>query len=244
MKKIFMLFIFTLSLFAKESASLLIPLYSYPSKWNEYIDKFELIKKKNINVYAIINPLNGPNTKVDYEYIKGINLLKEYNIKVIGYVYTQYGKRNPYEIKEDIYRWSEFYQDAGVSGIFFDETSTDVKFLEKYSDLLKYTKSLDFDFNVLNAGYTTAQEYIDLNLANIVITYENSYEAWNNSFPKQTNKANKTTKLSVLLHTMKKEGFTKSLKESKLRGFEYVYFTEDTMPNPWDDLSKYLLRDF
>jgi len=244
MKKIFILCILTISLFSKEVPSLLIPLYSYPSKWNEYIDKFELIKNKKIDTYAIINPQNGPNNSIDPIYLKGINLLKKYNIKVIGYVHTQYGKRNPYKIKEDIYKWSEFYQDAGVSGIFFDETSTNIKYLNKYKDLIKYTKSLGLDFNILNAGYTTAQEYIDLNLANIVITYENSQEAWENSFPKQINKASENTKLSVLLHTMKNKNFHKALNKSKQRGFDYIYFTEDTMPNPWDDLSKYLLRVF
>lgn len=241
MRKILILCILVASMFANEK-KLLIPLYSHPNLWNDKEELFEKMKEKDIDVYAIINPHNGPGEVAQEDYANGIRLLKLYDIKVIGYVYTQYGKRDHFLVKEDIYHWSNFYQQIGVDGIFFDETASDAKVLPYYEDLTSYARSLDFNFLILNPGYTTNIEYINSKIADVIVTYENSMEAWNNSFPKVINKETENTKLSLLLHTLKDNDFEKVLKDEKIKNFSYIYITEDTLANPWDDISSKLIE--
>jgi hypothetical protein len=244
MIKYILLFLFTINIFASEKLSILVPLYSHPSKWIEFEEQFKIIKNKQIPTYAIINPHNGPGEKADKSYINGIKYLKKFNINIIGYVHTEYSKRNIHLIKEDIYKWSDFYFDYGMDGIFFDETDTNENSFSFYDDLLKYTRNLDFKFNILNAGYTTSNKYIDSKIANVVITYEQAYINWINKFPSITNTSNDFTKLSLLVHTMKKNDFQNTINLAKKRGFEYIYLTQDTLPNPWDDFELELLKNF
>lgn len=242
MNKILVLLFLVINMFASEK-KLLIPLYSYPTLWEKKKALFEKAKAENIEIYAIINPHNGPGQEINEDYIRGIRFLKSYNVKVIGYVYTLYGKRDPFLVKEDIYKWSNFYQSLGVEGIFFDETATDSKLLPFYKDLSKYARSLDFDFLVINPGYTTHNDYISSKIADVIVSYENSMKAWNTTFPKIVNKETKDTKLCLLLHTLKVNDFRKVLKDSKLKNFTYIYITEDTLPNPWDDISSKLFEE-
>ena len=232
-------FLLTINIYAKEKMSLLIPLYSHPSVWNSYLDRFEIIKKNNINTYVIINPYNGPNTSVDKSYIEGIKLLKKYNINILGYVHTSYSKRASTLVKKDILAWKTFYQDNGVEGIFFDETSTLKKDIPYYVDLNKYLREQGFYFLALNAGYTTNKEYINLKFSDVIVTYENSYSNWQKSFPVNTNIENDFTKLSLLLYGINIKDFKSTIALADKKGFSYIYLTEDTLDNPWDELSKY-----
>lgn len=234
----------SISLFAKQNFKVLIPLYSTPEYWFAQKDKFEKIKEKKLQVYAIINPNNGPGKEATENYIEGIRFLKEYDIKVIGYVYTLYGKREPFEVKEDIYKWSSFYQEFGLDGIFFDETSNKAKDLEFYKDLTTYTKTHDLNFNILNPGYTTDKSYLEENIAELIVSYENSFKAFRESFPKNLNKPTVNTKLSILLHTVPKEEFGVLMHDIKEEDFDFIYFTEDDIENPWDSFSQYLLNYF
>ena len=244
MHKIFFILLITFNLYSAEKLKVLIPLYSTPYLWFEQIEKIKSIYNKDITTYAIINPQNGPGEKVEQIYIDGIKLLKEHNIHVIGYVYTLYGKREPNIVKEDIYKWSSFYQEFGVEGIFFDETDNKVDSIEFYRDLTAYSKTHDFNFNILNPGYTIANEYIEQNVAELIVSYENSYKNWNNSFPKIRNKENEKTKLSLLLHSMDKDGFGLVMHKVKEQGFSFVYLTEDNDTNPWDNISDYFFKYF
>ncbi len=244
MFRIIFIFLFSFNVYALDNLKVLIPLYSVPSLWIEQIEKLKSIKDKEITTYAIINPNNGPGEKEQQDYIDGIKLLKEHNIHVIGYVYTLYGKRDPNIVKEDIYKWSSFYQEYGLEGIFFDETDNKVDSLEFYKDLTTYSKTHDFNFNILNPGYTIDEAFIDQNIAELIVTYENSYKNWENSFPTVKNQENEKTKLSLLLHSMEKDGFGIVMHKAKSQGFSYIYLTEDKDSNPWDSISEYFLKYF
>ncbi|MAD42922.1 MAG: hypothetical protein CL623_11110 [Arcobacter sp.] len=242
MYKILILCFLFVNIFASDK-KILIPLYSYPSLWIEKENIFKKIKNEKIDTYVIINPSNGPGEKLSEDYIEGIRFLKAHNVKVLAYVYTLYGKRDPYKVKEDIYIWSKFYEEYGVSGIFFDETASDLNTLSYYKDLANYARSLDFNFVVLNPGYTVDKSYIDSKIANIIVTYENSMQAWNKSFPKNINKEIEETKLALLLHTLKNNDFKKVLNDPKTKNFTYLYITEDELSNPWDDISSKLFEE-
>jgi len=229
-----------------EDLKILIPLYSYPNiNEDDYIWR-KLIDAKNLypdsEIVAIVNPNNGSFREEDENFSRGIQDLVNAGIKVIGYVYTKYGSRDTQEVIDDIEAWSEIYKEYGISGIFFDETSTNSDDLIYYENLSKEARDRGFEFIVLNAGITTAQEYIDSGIANIIVTYENSNQALIENPPISYNQPTDMTNLSILIHSMEDNRVDELITFARENNFKYIYFTDDGISddNPWDSISIYL----
>jgi hypothetical protein len=229
----------------KEDLKILIPLYSYPNigedvyVWQKIIDTQE--QYPDAEIVAIVNPSNGHFTEEDSNYTQGIQDLISANIKVIGYVYTQYGERATEEIVADLDAWEQFYKDTGVSGIFFDETSTDATLLSFYENLTNEARNRGFDFTILNAGTTTDQSYIDSGIASLVVTYENQHETLLSNPPSTYNDPSSSTELSLLIYEMEGDSVDDLIAFAREHQFGYIYFTEDGADgNPWDSTSIYI----
>jgi len=226
-----------------EKMKVLIPLYIYPDEdsWQGVIDA------KNNNpeaeIIAIVNPSNGHFDSESEAYETYIPTLVDAGIKVVGYVYTQYGDRDIDEVKEDMEHWKEFYQDEGVTGIFFDETSSHSSEVSHYKELTSYANSLGFETTILNSGITIDTEYFTENVADIIVTYEESYENWQEDF--QTgevgyNHPDENTEIAMLIHTTSSiENMKEVVEESQKDGFAYLYITNDGGSNPWDTTPSY-----
>ncbi len=228
----------------KEDLKILIPLYIYPdlnqdnSEWKKLIDT----KRANpdIEIVAIVNPSNGHFRDKDNNFSQGIKELVEADIKVVGYVYTKYGKRDTQDVIDDIEAYQEFYKEDGVSGIFFDETSTKANLLNYYSNLSSEAKSRDLRYIVLNPGITTDQSYVDSGIADLIVTYENPNEKLLSNPPATYNTPTKTTELSLLIYEMEDDNVDDLISFAREHKFSYIYFTEDGSDgNPWDSISQY-----
>lgn len=234
MKKLLLIPLLATAVFAQQK--ILIPLYSYPN-WYDTSYEWKKIPPSS-DTYAIINPQNGPSTKMSENYKRGIEDLNKNKINVIGYVYTGYGKRPLTSVKADINVYSTKFK--GLKGIFFDETSTDPKKIAYYRNLANYAKSKGLSFVVLNPGITTDKTYVNSGIADLIVSYEESEENWKNNFPKTSNAETRKTKLGVLLHDAKGANLKTNLELAKQRGFSFVYFTDDNDDNTWDNLSTYI----
>jgi len=228
----------------KEDLKILIPLYSYPNWYSDEYTWQKLIDTKtqnpNIEIVAIVNPSNGHFSEENSDFVHGIKDLIDANIKVVGYVYTQYGNRDTQEVIADIDAWQEFYKDDGVSGIFFDEVSTDSNLLEHYTNLSTEAKTRGFDFVILNPGITTDQSYIDANIADIIVSYESPYEQLIENPPSNYNTPSQNTELSLLIYKMEDDNIDDLISFAREHQFGYIYFTEDGFDNnPWDSISQY-----
>jgi hypothetical protein len=231
----------------REKLKILIPLYSYPTDrdengdliWDRLID----IKNEysNIEIVVIVNPTNGIFDIEDSNYSNGILKLTDANIKVIGYLYTDYANRDIDDIHNNIDKWKNIYQEYGVDGIFFDEVSSSIDNIKFYIDIIEYARSRGFEFNTLNPGTTIDQMYIDSNLADIVVTLEESEDVVLESPPSTYNSPSQNTKLALLVHTMYTNSVDELIEFARERQFTYIYFTDDGDDgNPWDSLSIYL----
>jgi len=229
-----------------EDLEILVPLYSYPTKrdnsdnliWQRVID----IKSKypTTKITAIVNQSNGEFREKDNNYFEGIKRLVDADIKVIGYVYTNYGERPAEDVTDDIESWSNIYKESGLSGIFFDETSTDSSSLDYYTQLSSEAKNRGLEFIVLNPGTTTNQSYIDSNISNIIVSCEYTYNQLKDNPPSTYNTPTKDTKLSLLVYRMDENGVDELISFAREHRFTYIYFTEDGFDgNPWDSLSQY-----
>ena len=228
----------------KEDLKILIPLYSYPdlgqenSIWQKLIDTKK--SNPNIEIVAIVNPNNGYFREKDNNFSQGIQALVEADIRVVGYVYTKYGKRDSQDVIDDIEAWSSLYKEDGVSGIFFDETSTDANLLDYYSNLSSEARSRNLEYVILNPGMTTNQKYVDLGIADLIVSYENPNEELLNNPPETYNTPTKTTELSLLIYEMEDDNVDDLISFAREHKFSYIYFTEDGADgNPWDSISQY-----
>jgi hypothetical protein len=195
----------------------------------------------DIEIVAIVNQTNGEFTEENSDYSIGIQDLTNAGIKVVGYVYTNYGERDTQEVIDNIEAWNKFYKDDGVSGIFFDETSINSDDLRYYSNLSNEAKSRGLDFVILNPGITTDQEYIDSGIADIVVSYENPNQELIDNPPSSYNEPSETTELSLLIYEMEDNNVDDLISFAREHQFGYIYFTEDGFDNnPWDSVSEYL----
>ncbi len=229
----------------KEDLKILIPLYSYPNWYdNDYVWQ-KLIDTKRANpdveIVAIVNPSNGHFTEKNSDYTRGIQDLIAADIKVVGYVYTQYGNRGAQEVVDDLEAWSSFYKEEGVSGIFFDETSTDANLLSHYSNLSTEARNRGLEYVILNPGITTDQSYVNSGIADLIVSYENPNEALLSTPPATYNSPSASTELSLLIYEIENDNVDDLIDFAREHQFSYIYFTEDGFDgNPWDSISQYL----
>jgi len=230
---------------SQEDLQLLVPLYSYPNWYDEknYVWK-KLIDVKITNpdaqITVIINPSNGHFREQNSDYVHGIQELIDAGITIVGYVYTGYGNRPLQEVIDDMEAWKVHYKKLGVSGIFFDETSTESAKFSYYSNLSSEAKKRELNFVILNPGITTDQVYIDSGIADIVVSYENPNDTLLSNPPSSYNIPSSTTELSLLIYEMRSNNLNSLISFAREHDFSHIYFTEDgTDGNPWDTLSLY-----
>jgi hypothetical protein len=136
----------------------IVPLYSYPccgyeQEWGKLLN---LTTDKE--VWVVVNVNNGPGSSVDSTYASIISRLKQKGFKVLGYIYSSYGRRSLKTIYSEMDRWIRFYN---VDGFFIDEVSTSLKTYSYYSSIYSRAKRLG-RYVVLNPG-TNIDRYASTN---------------------------------------------------------------------------------
>jgi hypothetical protein len=96
----------------------IIPLYTRPSdaSWSAVASAKRA--HPTVPAIAIINPADGPGLAARADYASGTSMLTGAGLKVIGYVHTEYGRRDRSLIEQEIDRYRAWY--PAVTGIFFD----------------------------------------------------------------------------------------------------------------------------
>ena len=164
--------------------SLLVPLYVYPSK--EKLNTWRLIEdaaRAGRPMKVIINPDNGPGKKVSSTYAANIAKLAAAGadthhsaMTMLGYVFTEYGKRPIDEVKADVRKWREFYPQ--VTGFFFDEAASKPDKLAYYKEICEYAKAKAGEecFICLNPGTVCDEGY--MKIADCVVIFESPLDSW------------------------------------------------------------------
>lgn len=89
-------------------------------------DIYSIAENPNTTFLVVINPASGPGTLplADSNYVREIRCLNsQVNVRTLGYVSTNYAKRDLDDVKADIQKYSAWHgAGQGLRGIFFDET--------------------------------------------------------------------------------------------------------------------------
>lgn len=233
-----------------QPTGLLVPLYIYPANihtnaaYNRLIDL--KLSHPRVPVWAIMNPASGPGKAVDANYTKAIDRLRGAGIITIGYVSTEYGKREAKAVTGDLDIWQKLY--PKIQGAFFDEmnyedTPAAVERQQKYR---RAATERGMWPTVANPGTATPERFFAGDAADVIVVHEGldypteaalkgDYFGGYADYPPWTR--------CVLMHTRPKfepAEFARIKKYSR-----WVYVTEDVFrdvktDNPWDSLPTYL----
>lgn len=202
--------------------SVMLPLYIYPTHWEEDENLTALIEATDGEFVAIISP--SKDEKSD-SYVAGIDYLYGKNVKMIDYITTDYGERNEQEIYDQIDEYVDFYGTEKVSGIFFDEVSLKTTEEEAYmKDISDYAKSKNLNFIAINPGTTIDQDIFDEKYYDIVLTREGSYTKYS-TLTNTVLSSTKTKQSLVVYECPDLSSYTSEIQKAKDQGYNYIYFT-------------------
>jgi hypothetical protein len=217
---------------------LLVPAYFYPggdraAEWEKLLNV-----PSPEQVVVIVNVDNGPGKARDPNYAQVIDRARHKGLTVIGYVKTNYAKRPPGEVRQDVDRWVNFY--PGVQGVFYDEQASAVDRVDYYAALYEHARRhRGLSLVVGNPGTVCAEEYLSRPAADVVCIVEAAATLreftpppWMADYP--------ASRFAAVLYKVREAG---RMKEAVGRApgarVGYCYLTDDEPPNPWDRLPRY-----
>ncbi|KAJ5530950.1 hypothetical protein N7527_004343 [Penicillium freii] len=168
-------------------AKVFVPLYVYPASEAWAPLENVISTHPDVNFTVVINPGNGPgpDSLPDGNYTREIPKLTAYaNVRLLGYVYTSYGKRNVSAVRKDIQTYADWPTNSSnpnlaVRGIFFDETpqqyeAQTLTYLQGLTEFVKDLEDLGPDqFVVHNPGAVPDSRY--LATADSTVVFEAAY---------------------------------------------------------------------
>jgi Spherulation-specific family 4 len=232
---------------------ILLPLYIYPNWYDKknYIWQQVITAAKKVSIVAIINPNNGPDrAPPNADYQQGIKDLRQAGIKIIGYVPSNYAKRDLQAVEADI---DLYLQHFNIDGIFIDEATSTPDKISYYQQIYRYVKTraiqsslpLASSYNVIiNPGVAVDEGYLSHQVADTIVIFENYQKVWENYRPPAYVKKYARQHFAALIHTNTDRKLMKSTLDRAVKSkFGYVYITNDstdtTNRNPWDTLPTY-----
>jgi hypothetical protein len=207
---------------------LLIPAYVPPDA------VLELVRAVRPRL-LVINPASGPGTSRDRAYRDAVRAAQRAGGRVLGYVPTGYGMRDPAQVAVDIDRYESWY---GTDGIFLDEAATAVDQLAYYRGLAAHVRAAGERLVVLNPGTVPDRAYFDV--ADVIVTFEGPYPRYAAALeaaPEWTRELD-PERVAVLVYGASREQAVDVVAGSEHVG--YVYATSGTLPDPWRTLPAYL----
>lgn len=234
--------------------------------WSQWEAVAESCRAGLADITAVINPASGPGVLMrgdvcdaatgDRDWQAGLELLQDAGCTVLGYVATDYGRRDANQMFSEVIAYANSCQMTGrIDGIFFDEykghdvTQHDVAFTNAWVNFL----GSYFGFRVvLNpgtppewapdeapAGELDANPYASV-VYHAMITVENTPEGYAAVDLPQWQLDDVDARSGLLLHGVDpadREGLLAAMDQAWRDQFGVVYLTDDTGANPWDTLS-------
>ena len=218
------------------SLSLAIPAYFHPAvapnDWSRLTELAPVIR------FVIVNVHNGPGEALDPLYVPAVKALQAAGVRAVGYVDTDYGRREPADIGREVSAYRERYE---ISGVFMDQVSNGLDQLDHYAQCVAAARTAGAPFVVLNAGTEPHRGYVDL--ANVTVTFEgpwSEYEAlrtpdWVHRYP--------ASRFCHLVHSLPRDRFAEGLELAAQRHVGGIFLTDGLGSNPWDRVPPLLVDE-
>lgn len=188
--------------------------------------------------YLIMNPSSGPGGGRDPGYASVVRAAQARQVKVLGYVDTDRGGRQPDLVAAEVQKYGRWY---GVDGIFIDRVATARDWYPYYERLARHIRSTPGSVVALNPGVHPAEIYAQS--ADVIVTFEGDLETyrsiavptWVENYPAE--------RFWHLIHDADAGQVSPALRLAQQRNAGNVYVTDRRMDNPWDRLPSYWLEE-
>ncbi|MFG1604854.1 spherulation-specific family 4 protein [Actinoplanes sp. NPDC049265] len=210
--------------------ALVVPAYFHPAV---AADDWKALAAHGSAVRAVIlNSYNGPGPAFERELTAAAVATGR---PLLGYVDTDYGRRDPDEVLADVDRWHDWYP---VTGLFLDRVATGSDLLVWYEVVVEEIRRRTFGTMVFNHGANPDPRYAEL--ADALVTFEGPYAwhqeievpAWIRSMPAE--------RIWHLVYDTPSTLLPTSLARAAEANAGVVYVTERAGANPWDGVPGYL----
>jgi hypothetical protein len=219
---------------------ILAVLYQPNADWDRIVEA-----ASRVPITVIIDPNDGPIDDPSAEYLAGIQKLRHANVTVLGYVYTDYGARNPNDAKADIEKYKQF----DIDGIYLDEVPIVPNDLEYYKLLSNYVRSsYKTGIVFLNPGWIPDERYIRDSVGDKIQIFEGPWSNWLIYQPDNyINKYGGDRFCAVIYATPSASSMKSSIDLAFNRGINCILITDRKSPYPyvglpsfWDALIDYV----
>lgn len=249
---------------ASSANTLLVPLYSWPVKYvngqRVLSDSWQglyniAVANPDLKITMILNPDNGnfglggglltqeqmASAQANPDILWAAQKMQSARIVTAGYVYTEYAARDPETCKQRIDLYKRLYN---TTGIHFDQMSNVAGNEPYYTSLSAYAKSSSgMAFTVGNPGTAVPESYVGT--VDTIIVYEDRGLPSTSTLQARTFSGKyDRDNFAAIPHSVPR--YDARWVEQARQAVGQLYVTNDTMPNPWDTLSKYtrqLARD-
>ncbi|WP_028801425.1 spherulation-specific family 4 protein [Streptomyces sp. 142MFCol3.1] len=211
--------------------SLLIPLYVHPGEdpaaWHRLITMAD-------RTYAVVlNPADGPGPSPDPAFTAAAGALRDSGARLLGYVDTDYGARDPDEVAEDVTRHREWF---ATDGCFLDRVPSGRAELSTVRRLVRTVRRLGAAPVVLNPGVHPAPGYA--RLADLVVTFEGHWSTYVSAFsrPEWTSR-HPAERFCHLVYGVPEALVPLSVRTARERGAAVCGPVTGELPNPWSRLT-------
>ncbi|MGW5481062.1 spherulation-specific family 4 protein [Streptomyces sp. NPDC004008] len=211
--------------------TLLVPLYVHPAEdpgaWHRLITAAA-------RTYAIVlNPANGPGAAPDRAFTSVAEALRAAGARLLGYVDTDYGRRDRAEIAEDLRRHRRWY---AADGCFLDRVTATPGGLPACRRLVRAVRRLGATTVVLNPGVHPAPGYA--RLADLTVTFEGHWSTYVSAFsrPRWTTRQ-PPERFCHLVYGVPEALVPLAVRTAHERGAAVCGPVTGEPPNPWGELT-------
>ncbi|MDT0466917.1 spherulation-specific family 4 protein [Streptomyces gibsoniae] len=211
--------------------TLLVPLYVHPAEdpgaWHRLITAAA-------RTYAVVlNPANGPGAAPDRAFTSVAAALRAAGARLLGYVDTDYGRRDRAEIAEDLRRHQRWY---AADGCFLDRVTATPGGLPACRRLVRAVRRLGATTVVLNPGVHPAPGYA--RLADLTVTFEGHWSTYVSAFsrPKWTTRQ-PPERFCHLVYGVPEALVPLAVRTAHERGAAVCGPVTGQPPNPWGELT-------
>jgi hypothetical protein len=220
--------------------TMLVPAYFYPAgprlaDWDRLAEA-----ARSIPVDVILNPASGPGKQRDANYAAVVARLRRSGARILAYVDSDYGRRRPEAIEQDLWTYLRFYK---VDGYFIDQMANTPEAIDYYRSLRRLIQEIDPRLAVVGNPGTpyTRPEYLDA--ADTLVTFEGSARAFASYDPAAVSPwigGDARGRSAAIVYAVTDAAAVRdALARTLETGSGSVYITDQKMPNPYLGLPPY-----
>jgi hypothetical protein len=218
----------------------LVPTYFYPS--GKGLTAWQQLAKdaRVVRIEVVLNPASGPGKKPDPAYVTVVRDFRKAGGRILGYISTNYAKRDIARVERELRSYVEFYE---VDGIFLDEMSGTKDSLPYYQKVHRLIKDLKPDFKIVgNPGQPIVDEGY-MKTVDCLVLFEGSaadYAEYNSRDSTPWMSRYPANRFANIVHSVAAPA---DMHRTMTRAAEsragWVFITNRKLPNPYDGLPDY-----